>query len=141
GELKAELTIIFDEVLTTESRDRRAPYYDLIEMLLTKTFVNIEVIKALPEYVLKLGEFFWLRSYEREDMYSNLDIGVGKYFGIDEGIDRYFPASAYQTPVYWLLKAELTQTINFILDFTNKSVDCFVKSSLGKNEVTTTELY
>lgn len=140
-ELKAELTTIFDEVLTYESGDRRTPYYDLIEMLLTKTFVNIEVIKALPEYVFKLGEFFWLRSYEREDVYSSLDIGIGKYFGIDEGIDRYFPASAYQTPVYWLLKCELTQTINFILNFTNRTVECFVKSNLGKKEVTTTELY
>lgn len=140
GELKAELTIIFDEVLTNKSRDHRAPYYDLIEMLLTKNFVNMELIKTLPEYVLKLGDLFWFRLNERVDRFHSR-LGVEEDFCIDERLGRYFPASAYQTPIYWLLKTELTQTINYILDFTNRTVECFAKSDLGRNEVTMIELH
>ncbi|MCM3131621.1 ATP-binding protein [Paenibacillus polysaccharolyticus] len=137
GELKEELANIFDEVLANKFKNYRAPYYDLNEMILTKTFVNIEVVKAFPEYVLKLGNLFWFRSSERDDRFQS-DLGIEEDFGIDKRIDNYFPASAYQTPIYWLLKTEFTQTINFILDFTNRAVECFAKS--GRNEVTIIEL-
>ncbi|CAH1057239.1 AVAST type 4 anti-phage nuclease Avs4 [Paenibacillus pseudetheri] len=140
GEIKAELTTIFDEVLTNKSKDHRSPYYDLIEMLLTKIFVNMEIVKALPEYVLKLGDLFWFRSNERIDRFHSR-LGVEEDFCIEERLGRYFPASAYQTPIYWLLKTKFAQTINFILDFTNKTAECFATSELGQNEVETTQLY
>lgn len=140
GELKAELAAIFDEVLVNKSKNHRAPYYALIEMLLTKTFVNMEVVKSLPEYVLKLGDLFWFHSNERIDRFHSR-LGVEEDFCIDERISKYFPASAYQTPIYWLLKTKFAQTINFILDFTNKTVECFTKSERGQNEVETTQVY
>lgn len=140
GELKEELATIFDEVLSNRLKDYNAPYYDLNEMILTKTFVNMEVVKALPEYVLKLGDLFWLRSSERADRFHSR-LGVEEDFCIDERQDRYFPASAYQTPIYWLLKTKFAHTISFILDFTNRTVECFAKSELGQSESETTQLY
>lgn len=140
GEIKLELAAIFDEVLNNNSKDHRSIYYDLIEMLLTKIFVNTEIVKALPEYVLKLGGLFWFRSDEQRDRIHS-SLGVEEDFCIDEQIGNYFPASAYQTPIYWLLKTKFAQTINFILDFTNKTVECFFKSELGQDEVETTQLY
>ena len=131
GEIKLELAAIFDEVLNNNSKDHRSLYYDLIEMLLTKIFVNIEIVKALPEYVLKLGGLFWFRSNEQRDRIHS-SLGVEEDFCIDEQIGNYFPASAYQTPIYWLLKTKFAQTINFILDFTNKAVECFLNRSWDK---------
>ncbi len=100
----------------------------------------MEAIKALPEYVLKLGDLFWLRSSERVDRFHSR-LGVEEDFCIDERLDRYFPASAYQTPIYWLLKIKFAHTISFILNFTNRTVECFAKSDLGRNEVTMIELH
>jgi energy-coupling factor transporter ATP-binding protein EcfA2 len=138
-ELKNELITIFDEVIANKEKDHRAPYYDLVEMLLTKMPTNIEVIKVLPEYVLQLADVFWFRTYDEFDMFHSR-LGVEEYFCIDERIDRYFPASAYQTPTYWLLKCAFPQTINFILHFTNKTVEAFSKSDFARNEVSTTEV-
>lgn len=39
------------------------------------------------------------------------------------------------------MKTKFAQTINFILDFTNKATECFAKSELGQHEVATIQLY
>ncbi|MFB5191763.1 AVAST type 4 anti-phage nuclease Avs4 [Alicyclobacillus fastidiosus] len=140
GEIKTELISIFDEVLANKSKDHSSPHYGLIETILTKSFISVEVMKVLPDYVLKLGDLFWFRSCEEIDSFQ-WSSGVEQYFCIDDQLDSYSPASAYQTPIYWLLQIAFSQTVNFILDFTNKTVECFAKSEFARNEVTTTELY
>ncbi|MFM9280957.1 AVAST type 4 anti-phage nuclease Avs4 [Paenibacillus jiagnxiensis] len=135
-ELKTELAEIFDGILTNKSKDHGSPYYHLVELILSK---NFEVIRVLPEYVLKLGDLFWFQSNERRNFFHSR-LGVEDYFCIDERINKYYPASAYQTPIYWLLKVSFAQTIKFILDFTNKTVESFAKSDFARDEVTTIEL-
>ncbi|KJS46398.1 MAG: ATPase family protein associated with various cellular activities (AAA) [Peptococcaceae bacterium BRH_c23] len=139
SEIKMELSNIFDEILLNDWKWPRDPYYDLLEVILKKLGDNIELINALPEYVTKLANLYWLRFPENEPFYYDSSIGIEKYFGLKD--NHYFPASSFQTPIYWLLQASLQKTIEFILDFTNKTVECFAKSDLGKSEIEEIDVY
>ncbi|MEW6065163.1 MAG: AVAST type 4 anti-phage nuclease Avs4 [Bacillota bacterium] len=135
SEIKDELAIIFDEVLKNKWKRYRDPYYDLVKVILTKLGDNMEVIKVLPQYILKLADLYWFRVPQKEAYYYDSGIGIEKYFCLEDDHLDYFPASAFQTPIYWLLQSSLQETIDFILAFTNKTVECFAKSDLGKSEV------
>lgn len=140
SEIKEELITIFNEILKNKWKNHRDNYYDLVKVILTKFGENIEIIKALPEYILKIADLFWFQTPKIEDFYSHSRMEIEEYFCIEENHLEYFPSSAYQTPIYWLLQFSLKNTIDFILDFTNKTVECYAKSDLDKNEVKEVEV-
>ncbi|KAF3982703.1 MAG: ATP-binding protein [Methylococcales symbiont of Hymedesmia sp. n. MRB-2018] len=127
SEIKDELKEIFDEILNNKWKNHRDPYYELSKIILTK-MEGISIFKVLPEYVLKLADLFW--SYTRKDDHSffHTRIEIEQHFGLESNHSDYHPASAYQTPIYWLLKFHLKGTIDFILNFTNKSVQKYASS-------------
>ncbi|MCL6573797.1 MAG: ATP-binding protein, partial [Bacillus sp. (in: Bacteria)] len=102
SEIKTELSNIFDEILLNDWKWPRDPYYDLLEVILKKLGDNIELIDALPEYIIKLANLYWLRFPKNEPFYYDSSIGIEKYFGLKD--NHYFPASSFQTPIYWLLQ-------------------------------------
>ena len=55
---------------------------------------------------------------------------VEEYFCISARHLEYYPASAFQTPIYQLLRFYPEETIDFILSFTNKTVKCYADSEL-----------
>lgn len=127
SEIKHELSVIFDQILNNQWRKHSKPYYELVDMILTK-LEGIAVAKSLPDYVLKLADLFWWDNSKKDDWnnyHSSRDIE--HYFGLEHHL-HYHPASAYQTPIYWLLSIDLRKTIDFILDFTNKSVEKYAVS-------------
>lgn len=132
NEIKTELAALFDEVLTSSNIDRRELHYDLCKAVISSDTDNISIIIALPEYVLKLANLFWLDSGKKKDYYSGH--GVEKYYGLNEyGHHDYFPASALQTPIYWLLRFSFNKTIDFIIEFTNKTVKNYADSGFDQN--------
>lgn len=131
-EVKNELIEIFDEIIKNQWKHRKDPYYDLSKIILT-TLEGIRVCKVLPKKVLQIANLFWLYNPAQEDFYNYSDINVDKYFGIENNNSDYFPASSYQTPIYWLLQVSMKETIDFILDFTNKTIECYAKSNLDGN--------
>jgi energy-coupling factor transporter ATP-binding protein EcfA2 len=135
SEIKEELITIFDQIVENKWNRHRDPYYDLVKAILTKLGDNIELIKVLPEHILKLAELYWTRTPRNNALYSYSGAGIEKYFGLEDNHFDYSPASSYQTPIYWLLQSSLQKTIKFILDFTNRSVEFFSKSDMGKSEV------
>jgi hypothetical protein len=135
SEIKEELISIFEEILTNKWKRHRDPYYELVKVILTKLGENIEVIKALPGHILKLAELFWFKTPRKEDFYYSSGIGVEEYFCLEKNHLDFYPSSSFQTPIYWLLQFNLKETIDFILDFTNKTVECFAKSDLARNEI------
>jgi len=58
SEIKEELKNIFDEVISTNQTNYRDKYYELIKTILTSITDNFEVIKCLPNYVIKLADLF-----------------------------------------------------------------------------------
>ena len=138
-EIRDELSQIFDTVLAGKKTSHGDKYYAIIKTVLASLTDGIETIKALPEYVIKLADLYWFQAPTRE--FGSLRMGVEEDFCIADKHDfEYFPASSIQTPIYQLLTYSLQPTIEFIIAFTNKTVECFAKSELGKNEVEEIEL-
>jgi len=144
SEIKEELKDIFEKVLENNWKYHRDPYYDLVKIILVPKmengFAGLEVGKILPEYVLKLADLFWTYTPQKDELFFHSSIEIEQYFGIEESHLDYFPASAYQTPIYWLLQFSTQKTIDFILRFTNKTVECYAKSDLDKNQVKEVEV-
>ena len=139
-EIKNELEEIFKEIIKNKWKNHRDPYNDLSEIILTK-LEGVPVAKILPKYVLQLADLFWSFT-PKEDLYcSRPGIGMEEHFDMEDEHLDYFPASSYQTPVYWLLQSSFQETIDFILRFTNKSVEYFAKTEFAKYEVEEVDLF
>ncbi|MDV5068285.1 AVAST type 4 anti-phage nuclease Avs4 [Bacillus sp. W1] len=139
SEIKGELTKVFNEVLENEWRGYRDPYYDLVNAILSKVGENKEVLKSLPKYVLSLADLYWFNPQEKRHPFY-YSVGVEGDFCIEEKHRDYSPPSAFQTPIYWLLQYSFTETIDFLLRFINKTVECYVNSDLDKSEIKTVEV-
>jgi len=139
-EIEDKLKEILEEIVKNKWKNHRDPYYDLSKLILTK-IDGVIVSTVLPENVLKLADLFWSFTPKNNILYSGSRIGVEKYFGIEDAYGDYFPSSSYQTPIYWLLQTSLKETIDFILNFTNKTADSFANSELGKQEVEEIEIF
>jgi len=133
SEIKEELKAIFDEILKNKWNSYRDPYYDVVKTILT-TFDGILVAKALPEYVLKLADLYWFEETDESIHYLSYSIDIEQCYCLNKTIHMdYFPASTYQTPIYWLLQFSPKETIDFILNFVNKCVECYVKSGFDNS--------
>ncbi|HWL22380.1 MAG TPA: AVAST type 4 anti-phage nuclease Avs4, partial [Ureibacillus sp.] len=138
-EISDELSIVFSEVINNNWRKYRDPYYSLINAILSKLGDNQEVLKILPDYVLQLAELYWIKPNEvPHPFYSRLD--VSDDFSIEGDKSDYYPSSAYQTPIYWLLGYSFKKTLDFILRFVNKTVESYVNSDLAKGEIEVVEV-
>ncbi len=123
NEIKDELKEVFDNVIKNKWKQNRDPYYELSQMILT-TFDRITTSIVLPQSVLQLANLFWIATPEQKN-YNDYSIEVERNYGLERHYPGYFPASAYQTPIYWLLQASFKETLDFILDFTNKAIEFY----------------
>jgi len=134
SEIKNELNEVFNEVIKNKWTNHSDAYFELCKSVLTSTYLNVPILKTLPESVIKLSGLFWFKPEKIRSIYDYDGIGVEKYYSLNEHWDHdYFPASAFQTPIYWLLRFSFKEAINFILDFTNKSVQSYVDSGFDKS--------
>ncbi len=60
---------------------------------------------------------------------------IEQYFDLAPDHHDYYPASAFQTPTLSLLQVAPLEAVNFILWFTNRSIEYFVKTDFAKHEV------
>lgn len=139
-EIKEELTNIFNDVVSKKETDHRNKYYELIRTVLSSATDSFEIAKNLPEQVIRLADLFWFQIPDETDWRTGHRMGVEQYFCLPEHHLDYFPASAFQTPIFQLLRFAPKQTIDFILSFTNKTVDCYLKSEL-RNEAEEVEVF
>ena len=149
-EIKDELKNIFDEVLFKKEKDNSSKYHDLIQTALSSAFTSFEIAQVLPEKFIELANLFWFQSIEEklEEEKERHEFGyssprmweVEDCFCISSSHREYYPASAYQTPIYQLLKFSPYETLDFILSFTNKTVEFYAKSKLD-GEVEEIEIF
>lgn len=139
AEIKTELEGIFGEVLKNRWNNHRDPYYDLMKVVLTE-LEALSLWAILPEHVLQVADLFWFRRPQEEGYrYHRMDIE--DEFCLNDAHHDYFPASPYQTPIYWLLQFALRKTVDFILSFTNKTVECFAHSRFATNEIEEADVF
>jgi hypothetical protein len=132
SELKTELKTIFQEIIDNRWKNHQDPYYDLSKTILTK-IEGITAATLFPKYIFKLAELFWFYT-PVENPYGRIKgIDTEQYFGLESIRFDYYPASAYQTPVFWLLQNSLKETVDFILEFTDKVVEIYKNSSFDSS--------
>lgn len=139
-EIKNELEEIFKEIINNKWKRHRDPYVDLSDMILTK-LEGAAIAKIFPKHVLEIADLFWSFTPKEDHFYSRSGMDIAEHFDMEDDHLDYFPASSYQTPIYWLLQSSLQETIDFILKFTNKAVEYFAKSEFAKYEVEEVDVF
>ena len=136
-EISKELSQLIDQIIENKWNKHNDPYNLLSQFILSK-LECFGVANALPEKVISLAKLFWTYEPSKNDIYSaHPSSDVDHYFGITHDFRHYHPSSAYQTPIYNLLKTDLKLTLDFIIEFTNVATEKYASSSLDKNEVET----
>jgi hypothetical protein len=142
NELNNELKEIFDKVIANKWLNHNEPYEGLCSIILEKPYLAKELIITLPISVIQLCGLFWKKRERKGDDFSyDRDSMESKYGLVDEYRFNYFPSSANQTPIKWLLQIEFYKTLDFIIDFTNKAVESYSKSDYGKEDVVKVSLH
>lgn len=128
-ENKEILTRIIDEVIENQWKLIRDPYNGLCRAMIGSKH-SIYTAKAIPKSVLKLAKLFWLESdVERSNRYYNYSsMKFEKSFGLSSITDRFYPSSAYQTPMYNILQVAPYEGIYFIIDLMNECLDVLKES-------------
>lgn len=133
-EIQEELKTIFEQIIENRWKYHSNKYYELSEMILTTRYgipKALSILSLFPDYTYKIIDLFWTytaKNYSKdvlERYYDNRE--VESVFGLEKNRD-YFPASALQTPIYFLLRFHQNKTIDFILNFVNKCVEKYALS-------------
>jgi hypothetical protein len=85
---------------------------------------GITICKTLPKYVYNTG--VWSYTSKGNDQYRHSSISIEEYFGMEDDYSVYFPSSSYQTQSTGFFSLR-TRNNDFILNFTNKSVERFAR--------------
>jgi hypothetical protein len=144
AEIADELKAIFAQMVADDDASRRTTYHELANAALGDATETSVLAKHLPTELLALANLYWVYTppKERSAWYSGRhDIEMETYFDLASNHSEYYPASAFQTPILNLLQAAPKETADFILDFTNRSVEYFAKTELGKAEVEEIEIH
>jgi hypothetical protein len=91
------------------------------------------IARNLPDQVLKLAELVWYDDPRKRDPYEHHSTisEVESRFCISSTGTEYFPASAFQTPIFQLLRCSPKATLDFILSFTGRAAECYARSDFG----------
>lgn len=128
-EIKTELETIFSKLLNSEI-SRGSIYHRFADKVLSESIRYVGVIVTIPHIILKLCASLW--SSKKYDDGISFSIGMETAYGLEKNWS-YNYASAYKTPIYWLLRASFSKALDFIIDFTNKSVEHYKKSYYGND--------
>lgn len=141
GEIKSELEAIIDEIILNKWKRHNDPYHLMSKFILTK-MECFNVAVEIPEKVINLAKCFWMYdSPENDDYFYRSRLDIDHEFGVENGHQDYFPASAYQTPIYALLQTNLELTLKFITDLINYASKKYMESSLDKGQIETATLF
>lgn len=144
AEIAEELKAIFTRMIADGHASRRTTYHELAMAALGDATDTGIIAKHLPTELLALADFYWVYTppKERDAWYSGRsDIEMEAYFDLASNHSEYYPASAFQTPILNLLQAASKETADFILSFTNRAVEYFAKTELGRAEVEEIEIH
>ena len=127
AENKKEVSELIDLAIKNKLNKYRNPYDKFINYILTRIDGWICVLH-IPNKIRELAEEIWfITENSRANFLSTSSIRNGKIYGIAIDNYDYYPASAYQTPIYSLLKNDFSNTLQFVLKIVNKMVNEYIK--------------
>ncbi|MBW8363833.1 MAG: ATP-binding protein [Rhizobium sp.] len=141
-EVKEQLGEIFRGVIASEEISRRSRYHELVTTALSSIDKSAIVAESLPKEIIGLASVFWpYTPPERNGWGSDYRNDIEQYFDLAPDHHDYYPASALQTPTLRLLQVAPKETVDFIVAFTNRSIEYFAKTDLGQREVEEVDVY
>jgi hypothetical protein len=143
GEVKAQLGDIFRGVVARREIEHGSRYHELVTTALASIDKSAIVAAYLPRELIALAGLLWpytpapdtghWRSDYRNDMEQYFDLAPDHF--------EHHPSSAFHTPILGLLRAAPRETADFILAFTNRSIEYFAKTTLGGQEIEEVEIF
>ncbi len=128
-EIKEELSSLFINVIENRSFESHTENYILVKQALSDIYKCGRACNAIPEIILKLAKEFWT-NFDNQRFYNGFQ--MEGYFGLNPHMDNeYYPCSAYQTPIYYILKTSPRIAIDFIISLMNHCAKSYEKSSLN----------
>lgn len=127
SEIKADLEAVYETVISEKAINYGDKYVALSKMILTE-LDGIHAAMASPKHIMRLANLFWNSINAARRSHYGDPSEIEESFGLSSSFREYHPASAYQTPIYWLLKANFKDTLDFILNFTNRCIETYAKS-------------
>ncbi len=138
-EVKEELKKIFQPVISKRETKHNSRYYQLAHSVLSEPMESIEAIKNVPEQVMQLADLFWAYQPKKEKLtlgkipIPDRGLNLEKCFSITNHYKfKYFPPSPFNTPILPLLIFSYKRTVDFILSFTNKSIENLASSKFAR---------
>ena len=142
GEVKDQLGELFRGVIARKEISHRSRYHELAKTALSSLDKSAIIAESLPKELLGLASVSWPDTQpERNGWGSGYRNDIEQYFGLAPEHQDFYPASALQTPILRLLQVAPKDTVDFILEFTNKSIEHFAKTDLGRREVEEVDIY
>lgn len=127
-EIKGEEVVTF-AVANRKSNALRM-YADLAECAISDIYHYGNIPAAMPEMVVKLMKKIWI-GQDEPPIYRSAE--MNNYFGLHSHLsNKFFPPSAYRTPITNLLQNSLGLATDFLIDFCNKTGDGYANSYLNK---------
>lgn len=142
-EIENEIKNIFDKVIKNVWVEHNDPYQDFCVTILNKCYLAIPLIQLLPNSIIELCEIFWIEK-KNKDPYRSLSFNMNSEtdYGLREYEFKYYPASAHQTPIHFILQTKsFLDAIDFIISFTNFAVTNYAQSDTGKKDVNEVKIH
>ncbi len=132
NEIKSELDNVLQSIIDNKSILHSTPFYDLAESILKNSRDHIAVILLFPQKVIALCNLMWSKPEGIEDRFGRME--MEDHYSISHNLRHdCYPPSALQTPTYLLLEFAPLLTVDFIIEFINKSIDSFAQSQYGED--------
>lgn len=128
--IQEEMEEILKKIVENKWVSRVDPYYDLSEKILSMN--ASPVFKLSHNIIFDFLNLFWFKDYS-DEKYWDMDNNIK--FGISNSLELNFLNNPYQTPIFQLLKEHPNETIDFIVDFVNKSVKNYESCNDGKDSM------
>lgn len=136
GEIREELKEIVKRIIQNRWCEWSSPYYELFSKILAEPLKFGTIFQTIPAALLSLCELYW-RTHDEENMYTYKQEAE---FNLSDRYEfKYFPPSAFHSPVYFMLKSDWQNTLDFMIRFVNESVEYYATHS-GREEVECLEL-
>lgn len=137
-----ELKKVFNEVIKNKWIGHLDPYFELTDYIVKKQGMGIcaSLYKSAATEILTLMKLFWMdEKWEQptKNIYANtIGLDSEKAWGLNERncTLNYFPTSANQTCIKYLLMYHPIETLKFIIYLMNHCVDCYSKSNFYHDE-------
>ena len=131
-EINKELEELMDAIINKNEFHHRINHYNLLKKSLSNIFDSGKIGLAIPSTIIKLAKKYWFYT-KNNDHFSSIE--MNGFFGLNENMSHnYYPSSAFQTPVCFLLIANFRECLDFIIETMNVSAEQYKNSSLNTDD-------